>query len=155
MKPSLVRSTRLSGSVKLRCVLGSGSFEGGRGTGPERLRFSALRLSSAARSASAFAARGSCGLRLKRPSGLADFGQALLFVGDPAWHFVAATACAVEFVLLRVGCCRSIKPAIHFSAKLRLARLHAVVAHRLVFGGVRLDLRAVERDMPQLRQPGF
>src|SRR5882757_1338050 len=56
MKPSLVRSTRLSGSVKLRCVLGSGSFEGGRGTGPERLRFSALRLSSAARSASAFAA---------------------------------------------------------------------------------------------------
>src|ERR1700724_573430 len=56
MKPSLVRSTRLSGSVKLRCTLGSGSFEGGRGTGPERLRFSALRFSSAARSASASAA---------------------------------------------------------------------------------------------------
>ena len=56
IKPSLVRSTRLSGSVKLRCTLGSGSFEGGRGTGPEFLRFSALRFSSAARSASAFAA---------------------------------------------------------------------------------------------------
>src|SRR3984885_9829294 len=122
MKPSLVRSTRLSGSVKLRCTLGSGSFEGGRGTGPERLRFSALRFSSAALSASAFA---------------------------------AATACAVEFVLLRVGCFRSFKPAIHFGAKLRLPRLHAFVAHRLVFGGVRLDLRAVERDMPELRQPGF
>ena len=54
-KPSWVRSTRLSGSVKLRCALGSGSFEGGRG-GPERLRFSALRLSCAGRSASAFAA---------------------------------------------------------------------------------------------------
>ena len=38
-KPSLVRSTRLSGSVKLRCALGSGSFEGGRGAGPERSRF--------------------------------------------------------------------------------------------------------------------
>ena len=72
-----------------------------------------------------------------------------------AFAAVAATACAVEFVLLRVGCFRSIKPAIHFGAKLRLARLHASVAHRLVFGGVRLDLRAVERDMPQLRQPGF
>ena len=32
---------------KLRCTLGSGSFEGGRGTGPQRLRFSALRFSSA------------------------------------------------------------------------------------------------------------
>jgi hypothetical protein len=40
---------------------------------------------------------------LQRLSGLADFGQALLFVGDLAGHFVAATACAVEFVLLRVG----------------------------------------------------
>ena len=56
---------------------------------------------------------------------------------------------------MRVGCLRSFKPAIHFGAKLRLARLHAFVAHRLVLGGVRLDLRAVERDMPQLRQPGF
>ncbi len=56
---------------------------------------------------------------------------------------------------MRVGCFRSFKPAIHFGAKLRLTRLHAFVAHRLVFGGVRLDLRAVERDMPQLRQPGF
>src|SRR6202042_545622 len=101
MKPSLVRSTRLSGSVKLRCTLGSGSFEGRRGTGPER--------------------------------------------------FAAATACAVELVLLRVGCFRSFKPAIHFGAKLRLTRLHAFVAHRLVFGGVRLDLRAVEGDMPELR----
>ena len=49
----------------------------------------------------------------------------------------------------------SFKPAIHFGAKLRLPRLHAFVAHRLVLGGVRLDLRAVERDMSQLRQTGF
>ena len=56
---------------------------------------------------------------------------------------------------MRVGCFRSFKPAIHFGAKLRLPRLHAFVAHCLVFGGVRLDLRAVERDMPELRQPGF
>ena len=34
-------------AAKLRCTLGSGSFEGGRGTGPQRLRFSALRFSSA------------------------------------------------------------------------------------------------------------
>jgi hypothetical protein len=30
-----------------------------------------------------------------------------MFVGDPAGHFVTATACAVEFVLLRIGCFRS------------------------------------------------
>ena len=33
--------------------------------------------------------------------------------------------------------------------------LHAFVAHRPVFGGVRLDLRAVERDMSQLRKLSF
>src|SRR3984885_4843540 len=155
MKPSLVRSTRLSGSVKLRCTSGSGAFEGGRGTGPERLRVSAWRFSLRRAVGFGFRRRGRCGLRLKRLSGLADFGQALLFVSDPAGHFVAATACAVELVLLRVGPFRSFKPAIPFGAKLRLTRLHAFVAHRLVFGGVRLDLRAVERDMPELRQPGF
>ena len=98
-----------------------------------------------------FRRRSGRGLRLKRLSGLADFGQALLFVGDPAGHFVAATACAMKFVLLRVGRFRSFKPAIHFGPKLPLPRLHTFVAHRLVFGGVRPDLRAVERDMPQLR----
>ena len=102
-----------------------------------------------------FRRRGGRGLRLKRLSRLADFGQALLFVRDPAGHFVAATACAVEFVLLRVGGLRSFKPAIHLGAKRRLGRLHAFVAHRLVLGGVRLDLHAVGRDLPQLRQTGF
>jgi hypothetical protein len=63
-------------------------------------------------------------------------------------HFVAATACALEFVLLRVGCFRSLRPAIHFRAKLSLTRFHAFVAHRLVFGGVRLDLRASRATCP-------
>jgi hypothetical protein len=77
-----------------------------------------------------FRRRGRCGLRLKRLSALADFSQALLFIGDPIGHLVAATGRAVEFVLLRVGCLRSFKPAIHFGAKLRLTRLHAFVAQR-------------------------
>src|SRR5580698_8075450 len=100
MKPSLVRSTRLSGSVKLRCTWDRALLRAGEEPAPSacgsppcvspppRVR---LRLSPPRQ-------RG--GLRLKRLSGLADFGQALLFVSDPAGHFVAATACAVEFVLL-------------------------------------------------------
>ena len=84
-----------------------------------------------------------------------DGGVLALREVEQRLRVVAATACAVEFVLLRVGCLRSFKPAIHFGAKFRLPRLHAFVAHRLVFGGVRLDLRAVERDMPQLCKPGL
>src|SRR3984957_20350393 len=155
MKPSLVRSTRLSGSVKLRCVLGSGSFGGGGGPGPERLRFSDLRFSSAARSASAFAAAAAAAsassARLASRILAKRFCLSAIQPGISSprrlapWSLSSCASC----------CCRSIKPAIHFSAKLRLARLHAVVAHRLVFGGVPLDLLAVERDMPQLPHPGF
>ena len=147
-------------SVKLRCPhLGIGRFSRGAGEEPAPERLQVLRLAFLLRCAFGFGfrRRGSCGLRLKRLSGFADFGQALLFVSDPAGHFVAATACAMQFVLLRVGCFRSFKPAIHFGAKLRLTRLHAFVAHRLVFGGVRLDLRAVERAeaCPSFASPAF
>ena len=54
--------------VKLRCTLGSGLFEGGRGTGPERL--AVLRLAFLLRAAfgKGFRRRGSFGFRLKRLS---------------------------------------------------------------------------------------
>ena len=154
MKPSLVRSTRLSGSVKLRCALGSGSFEGGRGTGPEALAVSRLAFLLRCAFGFGFRRRGSCGLRLKRLSGLADFGQALLFVGDPAGHSVAATACAGR----KLSLARRLLAQLQASDPLRReapSRVFTRLSDRLVFGGVRLDLRAVERDMPQLRQPGF
>ena len=73
MKPSLVSSTRLSGSVKLRCVLGSGSFEGGRGTGPERFRVSRLAFLLLCAFGFGFRRRGSCSLPLKRLYSLAGF----------------------------------------------------------------------------------
>jgi len=114
-----------------------------------------LRLSSRRAFGFGFRRRGSCGLASSACLASRILAKRFCLVGDPAWHFVAATACAVEFVLLRVGCCRSIKPAIHFSAKLRLARLHAVVASSPCVWRRSPDLRAVERDMPQLRQPGF
>src|SRR5271156_6971785 len=102
MKPSLVRSTRLSGSVKLRCTLGSGS--GRARNRPRALAVLGLAFLLRCAFGFGFRRRGGCGLRFKRLSGLADFGQALLFVSDPAGHFVAATGRAVELVLLRVGC---------------------------------------------------
>ena len=139
----------------LRCTLGSGSFEGGRGTGPERLRFSALRsppprfrlrLSPPqADAASASSASLASRILAKR------FCLSAIQPGISSPRRLAPwslSSCASA-----ASC--SFKPAIHFGAKLRLTRLHAFVAHRLVSGGVRLDLRAVERDMPQLRQPGF
>ena len=133
MKPSLVEEHPAIGIGKVALRLGIGLFCGRARNRPRAL--AVLRLAFLLRRALGFGfrRRGSCGLRLERLSGLADFDQALLFVGDPAGHFVAATACAVEFVLLRVGCLRSFKPAIHFGAKLRLPRLHAFVTHRLVF----------------------
>ena len=133
-----------------------GSFEGGRGTGPERLRFSALRFSSAVRSASASPPR-----QLWPPPRAPSLASRIL-----AKRFCLSAIRSRAFRSPRrlapwsLSSCASAASAASSqrstsASKLRLTRLHAFVAHRLVFGGVRLDLRAVERDMPQLRQRGF
>jgi hypothetical protein len=142
---------RLSGSVKLRCALPSGSALGGAGGGPFLLRPSALRFASA--SAPHLLLRGGLGLGLQRRFRRADLGEPLLLVGDPLRHLVAAPA-AVELVLLRIGGLGGRQPAVDLRLQLRLALLHARIAHRLVLGGIGLDLRAVERDVPELHQPG-
>lgn len=91
------------------------------------------------------------GFRLQRGLGLADLLQPLLFVGHPIEHLVAALV-AVELVLLRIGCLGGFKPAVNLGLKLRLPRLHTLVAHRLVLRRVRLGLGAVERHVPELHQ---
>jgi hypothetical protein len=47
------------------------------------------------------------------------------------------------------------EPAITLSLQLGLSLLHALVAYRRGFGGIRLDLGALELDMPEPHQPGF
>jgi hypothetical protein len=77
-----------------------------------------------------------------------------VLVGHPTGHLIAAFL-AVEPVLLGIGRRRGVQPAIDLGLKLRLPQLHAVVAHRLVLGGVRLDLGTIERHVPELPQAGL
>src|SRR3954464_799901 len=93
---------RLSGSVKLRCVLPSGSADGGAGVLPFFLRPSAMRRSSASArrrvssAAAAFAAAPHRGL------GGGILAHPFLLAGPPARHLVATPA-AVKLVLLGIG----------------------------------------------------
>src|SRR6478609_1578100 len=98
---------RLSGSVKLRCALPSGSVF--VGVLPHFLPPSATRRSSA--SARALARHLGCGLGfgLQRGLGLAYLLKPLLLVGHPIRHLVAALV-AVELVLLRIGGLGGLEP---------------------------------------------
>ncbi len=97
---------------------------------------------------------GGFGFRFQFGLGLADLLQPFLLVGHPIGHLIA-TLWAVELVLLCIGRLGRFQPAVDLGGKLRFPLLHALVAHRLVFGRVRLDLGAVERDVPELHQAGL
>ena len=97
---------------------------------------------------------GSLGFGLQRSLGGGDLRQPLRLVGDPVRHLIAALV-AVELVLLRIGRLRRLEPAVDLVLQFGLPLVHALVAHRLVLGRIRLDLGAVERDMPEPHQPGF
>jgi len=86
---------------------------------------------------------------LRRP----DLLGPLLLVGDPIGRLLAAHVAAEGLVLLGVRSLGRAQPARDLGFKLSRALGHAFVAHRLVLGGVRLDLRPVERDMAKLHQP--
>ena len=59
----------------------------------------------------------------------------------------------MQLVLLRIGRLGSSKPAVDLGLEFSLTFLHALIAHRLVLGRVRLDLRTIERHMSELHQP--
>ena len=59
----------------------------------------------------------------------------------------------VQLVFFGVGGFGSFQPAIHLGLQFGIA-LHERVTHRFVFGRVRLDLRAVQRDVAQFQEPG-
>src|ERR1700684_3502493 len=137
MKPSLVFMMRLSGSVKFFCALGSGSSDGGAAGFPGFLRPSACRRSSASAcalalaAAAAFASASHSGL--PRP----DLLGPLLLVGDPVWHLLAALVAAEGLVFLGVRSLGRAQPSRNLGLKLRRPLCPALVAHRLVLGGVR------------------
>src|SRR5665648_93042 len=57
---------------------------------------------------------------------------------------------AESLVLFGIRSLGSRQHASHLGLQFRLAFLHALIAHRFVFRGVRLDLRAIQRDMAEL-----
>src|SRR5271169_4797834 len=137
MKPSVVFMIRLCGSVKLRCALSAG-VPGGPLPRPPGLSFAAARASA---SSAALASR----ILASRCS-------------------LLATQAGISSPRRAAPCARSSVRSVWFAAfsqpptsaaELRLRLDHPAIAHRFVFGGVRLDLGAVERDMAELDQSGF
>src|SRR5271165_3816503 len=152
MKPSLVFMMRLSGSVKFFCAFGSGSSEGGAAGLPGFLRPSASRFFSS--SARALRSTSAAALASASNSALA----ARIF---SARRFLSPTQAGISSPLLSrpkaassfASCSRrGVHPGFGFQFLRPLG--HPLVAHRLVLGGVGLDLRPVQRDMPELDQTG-
>src|SRR6201998_3360947 len=149
MKPSLVFMMRLSGSVKFFCAFGSGSSEGGAAGLPGFLRPSASRCFSASaralRSASAAAP----------PSApRSALAPRVLLSPAPGRPLPAPLAAPEGGVLAGVRLRRGVHPARDLGLQFLRPLAHPLVAHRLVLGGVGLDLRPIERDMAKLDQPG-
>src|SRR5208282_5517831 len=87
---------------------------------------------------------------LRRP----DLLGALLLIHNPIRHLIAALVAAEGLVFPLVQGFAGAHPASDLGPELRCPLGNALIAHRLLLGGVRLDLRAVERDMAELRQSG-
>src|SRR5712664_2976005 len=122
---------RLSGSVKLRCDLGSGWSDGAAAGLPGFLRPSAWRCCSFSAS-------------MRRSSSAAS----------PIRHLVAALVFAESLVLLGIRSLRRRQHASDLGFQFRLTFLHALITHRFVFRRIRLDLRAIQRHMAEFDQPG-
>ena len=126
---------------------------GWRGGGPARF----LRGPSACRRSSASA----CALALAAAAAFASASNsafaarifsARFSVGDPFGQLRAALVAAEGSVFLGVRSLGCAQPPLDLGLELRRTLLHPLVAHRLVLGGVRLDLRPVERDMAELHK---
>jgi len=79
-----------------------------------------------------------------------NLSQPRLLVGHPVRHLVAAPVGPERLVLRGVRRLRRLEPAVNLGLQLGLPLAHALVAHRLVLGRIRLDLGAVERHVPEL-----
>ena len=141
---------RLSGSVKFFCALGSGSSEGGAAG----LLLTNLGLSLF------------LGLGLRSGLGGGRLRLSLQFACAARIFSARSLFCRRTPIRHLLGACRGQRPRLprlqrprprssfrHPGLELRRPLGHALVAHRLVFGGVRLDLRAVERHMASFANP--
>ncbi|WP_157899440.1 hypothetical protein [Luteitalea pratensis] len=86
------------------------------------------------------------GLRLgfQRALRLLDARQSILTTLQFSGQFIAAAIGAVGRVLSRIGRFGLREQGRHFVAQLRRLLPHPPVAHRLVLGGIRLDLAAID-----------
>ena len=140
------------GIGEVLCALGSGSSDGGAAGLPGFLRPSACRRSSASACALALAAAAAFA-SASNWAFAARISRRALLVGVPIWA-VPRRSCRGRRLMSSLGV-RSLgcaQPPLDLGLELRCTLLHALVAHRLVLGGVRLDLRPVERDMAELHK---
>ncbi len=93
------------------------------------------------------------GLSLQRRHRLLDLRQPLLLVAGPIRQFVAALVFAESLILLGIRRLGGRQHASDLGFQFRLAFLHALIAHRLMFRRVRFDLRAIQRDVAEFDQP--
>src|SRR5215468_7303392 len=144
---------RLSGSVKLRCALGSGSSVGGAAGLPGFLRPSALRCCSF--SASMRRSSSAASLASASSAAIASWIFASLFslslaqsgISSPRLIFAEGL---VLFGIRRLG---GRQHASDLRFQFRLAFLHAFIAHRFMFRRVRFYLRAIQCDVAESDQP--
>lgn len=95
------------------------------------------------------------GFRFQDGLGFADLLEARLPALELVRKLVAALALAVPSVFGLVGRLSFRQERFHFGRETGLGFVHALVAHRLVPGGVRLDLAPVHGNVTQLDQAGF
>src|SRR6202048_1174099 len=144
---------RLSGSVKLRCDLGSGWSDGGAAGLPGFLWPSGLALLYLFGLDATLSRRRQPGVGLQRRHRLLDLGQSFLLVAGPIRHLVAALVLAESLVLFAIRRLGGRQHASDLGFQFRLAFLHALITHRFMFRRVRFDLRAIKRDMAEFDQP--
>jgi hypothetical protein len=99
-----------------------------------------------------FGRRRGLGLGFERGLGRADVLEPCLLVLDPVGQLVAAPVRPVLGVVRRVFPLRPRQPARDLGRERGLRLPHPAVAHRLVLGGVGLELGAVQRDVAELDQ---
>ena len=93
------------------------------------------------------------GFGLERRLGFADLRKPTVATRKLAGKLVAPTALAVFRVLVGIDLLGASQQLGNLLLESFFGLAHALVAHRLVLRGVRLELAAVDRDVPQLDQP--
>ena len=142
---------RLSGSVKLRCALGSGSSGSGAAGLPGFLRPSALRCRCFSASMRRSLLRGQLGVGLQRRHRLLDLRQPFRLIAGPVRH-PSSPRLSLPKNLVLLDIRRPQRPPTWQATSAfnsALAFLHAFITHRFMFRRIRFDLRAIQCDVAE------